>query len=119
MVGFQEPPYGESRITTQLIDGSDGTHLWAESFERPLTAVGIFDIQDQIAAQVAGIVADRYGIIMRTLMRDVKHGSSVQLSSYECVLKAADYIFDPSYEEYQIIHTSATQSMALPRSKRQ
>lgn len=39
------------RITTQLINVEDGFHLWSNSYERKLEH--IFEIQDEIAAQVA------------------------------------------------------------------
>jgi TolB-like protein/DNA-binding winged helix-turn-helix (wHTH) protein/tetratricopeptide (TPR) repeat protein len=39
------------RITTQLIDSTNGTHLWSKSFDRP--AEDIFAVQDEIAREVA------------------------------------------------------------------
>ena len=39
------------RITTQLIDAEDGYHLWSHSYDRKLEH--IFEIQDEIATQVA------------------------------------------------------------------
>lgn len=38
------------RITAQLIDAGDGSHLWAESFDR--TIDDIFDIQDEITKEI-------------------------------------------------------------------
>lgn len=38
------------RITAQLIDASDGSHLWAERYDR--TVDDIFDIQDQITKEI-------------------------------------------------------------------
>jgi adenylate cyclase len=38
------------RINAQLIDGSTGTHLWADRFDRDLTDV--FEIQDQISKAI-------------------------------------------------------------------
>ena len=40
------------RITTQLINASDGFHLWSQTYERKLTDV--FAVQDEIARAVAG-----------------------------------------------------------------
>jgi len=40
------------RITAQLIDASDGTHLWSESYDRTLDDV--FAIQTEIAQAIAG-----------------------------------------------------------------
>ncbi len=38
------------RITAQLIDATDGSHIWAERFDR--TIDDIFDIQDQITKEI-------------------------------------------------------------------
>src|SRR6202030_971734 len=42
------------RITAQLIDASDGTHLWADRFDGSLEDV--FELQDQVAISVAGVI---------------------------------------------------------------
>jgi len=42
------------RISTQLIDGSTGIHLWAERYDRNLA--DIFAVQDEITEQVAGAI---------------------------------------------------------------
>jgi adenylate cyclase len=42
------------RITAQLIDAGSGAHLWAERYDRDLSDV--FAIQDDITAQVAGVI---------------------------------------------------------------
>ena len=42
------------RITAQLIDTQTDEHLWADSFDRKLTADNVFDIQTDIARAIAG-----------------------------------------------------------------
>ena len=42
------------RITAQLIDARTDEHLWAESYDRALTADNLFDIQTEIATSIAG-----------------------------------------------------------------
>jgi pentatricopeptide repeat protein len=42
------------RISAQLIDATTGAHLWADRFEGPLQ--DIFELQDQVAASVAGVI---------------------------------------------------------------
>ena len=42
------------RITTQLIDGNNGNHLWAERYDRQLE--DIFDVQDEITQTVVGAI---------------------------------------------------------------
>ena len=40
------------RITAQLIDASTDVHLWSETYDRPLSAENIFEIQDEIATAI-------------------------------------------------------------------
>jgi TolB-like protein/Flp pilus assembly protein TadD len=44
---------GQVRITVQLIDAGTDEHLWAESYDRELTAENIFAIQSDIAQVIA------------------------------------------------------------------
>jgi TolB-like protein/Flp pilus assembly protein TadD len=41
------------RITAQLIDARTDEHLWADNFDRALTAANVFAIQTEIAQQIA------------------------------------------------------------------
>jgi TolB-like protein/Tfp pilus assembly protein PilF len=41
------------RINVQLIDAGTDEHLWAEHFDRELTAENVFDIQSEIAQKIA------------------------------------------------------------------
>jgi TolB-like protein len=45
---------GRVRITAQLIDATNGTHLWADRFDGSLEAV--FELQDEVARNVAGVI---------------------------------------------------------------
>jgi TolB-like protein len=42
------------RINVQLIDAATDAHLWAETYDRELTAANIFAIQSEVAAAIAG-----------------------------------------------------------------
>ena len=44
------------RLTFQLLDGNTGTQLWAENYDESLSARSIFDIQSDVALQVAQAV---------------------------------------------------------------
>lgn len=41
------------RINVQLIDGANDVHIWAETYDRHLTAENVFDIQSRIAQEIA------------------------------------------------------------------
>src|SRR5438552_1711003 len=42
------------RITAQLIDATNGAHLWADRFDGSLEDV--FELQDEVALSVAGVI---------------------------------------------------------------
>jgi TolB-like protein/Flp pilus assembly protein TadD len=42
------------RVTVQLIDAATDAHLWAETYDRELTAENVFAIQSEVAAAIAG-----------------------------------------------------------------
>ena len=45
------------RVNVQLIDAENGSHLWAERFDRPVA--DLFDMQDEIVARLAGQLGTR------------------------------------------------------------
>ena len=50
LVGSVRKSGDRVRITAQLVDVSDGTHIWSESYDRTMT--DIFAIQDDVAAAI-------------------------------------------------------------------
>lgn len=87
------------RVTAQLLDATNGTHLWAESYDRSLTTGDIFHIQDEITSKVVIKIGDPLGgTIARAGLDQMRSGGSVGLHAYDCVLKARDYFvsFDPA-----------------------
>ena len=79
------------RVTAQLIDASDGTELWTERFDRELTAANLFELQDEITAQIVGAVAGSYGAISRDLLQETRPVGTENLEAYDCVLRAYAY----------------------------
>lgn len=67
------------RVTTQLIQASDGYHLWSESWDRKLTDV--FVIQDDIAAAV---VAE----LKVTLLGELPRAPVADTRAYDLYLRA-------------------------------
>jgi adenylate cyclase len=79
------------RVTAQLLDAKDGTHLWAETYDRELSAASIFAIQDEITEQVVGTTAGISGVISRARFAEVKGKPTDSLDTYEWVLKVGAY----------------------------
>jgi TolB-like protein len=55
------------RVIAQLVDSRTGTQLWAETYNRDLQGLTIFDAQEDIAARVVATVADSYGVLVHSL----------------------------------------------------
>jgi adenylate cyclase len=79
------------RVTAQLLDAKDGTHLWAETYDRELSASSVFTVQDEITEQVVGTIASGHGVISRARVAEVKQKPTDRLDAYECVLRATAY----------------------------
>ena len=85
------------RVTARLLEAKTGAHLWAETYERELSAKNIFAVQDDIKNQIVSIIAGDFGVISRARMKDVMTKRTDSLDAYECVLiaNAYDNIYTP------------------------
>jgi TolB-like protein/Tfp pilus assembly protein PilF len=72
------------RISGQLIDAANGTHLWADRFDGALEDV--FELQDRVTANVVGIIAPRVEQAETERARSKPAGN---LAAYDLVLRAA------------------------------
>ena len=79
------------RVTAQLLDAKDGTHLWAESYDRELSASNIFAVQDDITEQVVATIASGWGVISQARFVEIKAKPTQSLDAYECVLRLGAY----------------------------
>lgn len=75
------------RITGQLIEASTGAHLWAERFEGQLE--DIFELQDEIAARVAGAIAPR---VQLAEIERAKTKPTASLNAYDCYLRGISHV---------------------------
>jgi TolB-like protein/tetratricopeptide (TPR) repeat protein len=82
------------RVTTQLLDARDGTHLWAETYDRDLSASNVFDVQDEITEQVVGTIASGHGVISRERLAEIREKPTDHLDAYECVLRVGAFARD-------------------------
>ncbi|NSY39144.1 adenylate/guanylate cyclase domain-containing protein [Leisingera sp. ANG59] len=71
------------RVTVQLIDSCNDSHIWAEKYDRTLD--DIFEIQDEVTS---AIVATLPGRIEAAQQDEVSRKKPSSLAAYECVLAA-------------------------------
>ncbi len=79
---------GTIRVTVQLLASTDGTTLWAETYERELSGENLFDVQDQITENVVGAIGGAYGAIHRAGLQASRGKAPGTLEAYDCVLRA-------------------------------
>lgn len=70
-----------ARITAQLIEAANGTHLWAERYDRSLD--DIFAVQDEVAQM---IVYALFGHIQEASLQRSARMPTANLTAYDCLL---------------------------------
>lgn len=71
------------RITVQLINGSNDRHIWAESYDRPLSPENIFDIQGEITQVIASSLK---GVLIKD--EAIREDDTQNMLAYDAYLKA-------------------------------
>jgi adenylate cyclase len=71
------------RITVQLIDTANDSHIWAEKYDRKLD--DIFEIQDEVTT---AIVATLPGRVEAAQHDQIKRKTPANMAAYECLLAA-------------------------------
>ena len=79
---------GRVRVAPQVIRASDGTHVWADRFDKPY-GTDIFGIQSDIAEQVARALDVTLHPADQRVMRQVP---TTNLAAYDAYLRAQSYL---------------------------
>ena len=74
------------RVRIKLADTASYTTLWAEKFDEPYTATGLFEIIDTTVAQVTAQIGDSFGYIKRTLFSEAPSQRTGDIKAYEAIL---------------------------------
>jgi len=72
------------RITAQLIDASSDQHMWSDTYDRPLTAENLFEIQDDIAEAIVNELKGQLSITKEAAPR------TASLEAYQLYLRARE-----------------------------
>ncbi len=101
------------RVSAQLLDARDGTHLWAETYARDLTTADIFGVQDSIMERIVGTLGDEHGVISRAGLAETAARHTDNLSAYECVLRAYGYYDVITPAEHLAVRACLEEAVAL------
>jgi TolB-like protein/Flp pilus assembly protein TadD len=88
------------RIAVQLVDAESGAHLWAETYNRPLEADRIFELQDELVPRIVSTVADWYGALVHSMSESLRGRSAGLYSAHEAALRAYGYLEHITPEEH-------------------
>jgi TolB-like protein/Flp pilus assembly protein TadD len=75
------------RITAQLIDVADDSHLWSETYDSDLS--DIFRLQDEIAAQISSALSTSLDLSLPAVVRETRDWN---VRAYELYLRARQLV---------------------------
>jgi adenylate cyclase len=71
------------RVTAQLIDATTDEHLWAETYDRELTAGNYFEMQDEITEQVIAALGGFHGELYASAAGSAQRKATDSLEAYD------------------------------------
>ena len=101
------------RVTGQLIDAADGSHLFSESYDRDLSARNILEIQDDIADRIVAAIGQPYGVMARAGARQTRGKATQHLDAYDAVLRFYEYWFNHSPERHAAVREALERAVEL------
>jgi TolB-like protein len=99
---------GRVRVTAQLIDASNATHLWADRYDRELA--NIFELQDEITNRVIDSVGPQ--IIVAEAAR-VRRKPPQSIDAWDLVMQALPHMWRMSTEEQRLAQDFLQQALAI------
>jgi TolB-like protein len=96
------------RITGQLIDVSNGAHLWADRFDGGIE--DIFDLQDRVTTSVVGAIAPKLELAE---IAHARRKRSDSLDAYDLYLRALPYVHANSLDEIKLALPLLEQALAI------
>jgi TolB-like protein len=82
---------GSVRVGAQLFDARTGRVLWSETYDRALTPGAVLAVQSELAASIASVLGQPYGIVNNDVTARLSGGAMPSMPSYACVLRAYAY----------------------------
>jgi TolB-like protein len=89
-----------ARLSAQLVDCASGTHLWAETYDRPFGERAVFDLLQDVVPQIVSTIADTHGVLPRSMSEALRTRDPSRLTPYEAVLRSFAHFQRVSAEEH-------------------
>ena len=101
------------RLAVQLVDASNGSHVWAETYERTFSPETVFELQDELVPRIVSTVADAHGILPHTLGESIRGKNPEQLSPFEAVWRAFSYAERISPQEHATVRDALERAVEI------
>ena len=79
------------KINFSLLDARVNATVWSHSYKRTLNPSELISLQEEIAHQSVGVIADQYGFVIRRLSRDSRKKVPASIQSYDAILSFYHY----------------------------
>src|SRR6059058_2124918 len=96
------------RVTGQLVNSNDGTHIWAERFDRDLT--DIFAIQDEITR---AIVEQLKVKLLPQEKKSIEQAPTDNVEAYTYYLRGRDFLYRYSKRYFELARRMFTKAIEL------
>jgi TolB-like protein len=93
------------RIAVRLVETGHGSHLWAETYDRPFDPDRSFELIDDVVPRIVSTSADMHGVLTHTMSEALRNRDLDDLSPYEAVLRSFGYVERLTAEEHLQVRT--------------
>ncbi|MBV1915634.1 MAG: hypothetical protein KUG72_09630 [Pseudomonadales bacterium] len=88
------------RVEVSFSDAKDGTQLWAGRFDRSLSALDLFSLEDELTQAVIARIVDGYGIIPKAMASASRDKPAKELATYEAMMRYMAYFNQLRAEDF-------------------
>ncbi len=88
------------RLAVQLVDASNGAHLWAETFDRHFQPDQVFAMQDELIPRIVSTCADHFGVLARSISDAIRGKEPSKLTPYEALMRGFGYHYRLNPQEH-------------------
>jgi len=75
------------RLTTKLTDTLNGQKLWGQIHDHDIERTSVDHVEHEIVSQIVTTIADNFGVIPRTMAKEVLSHHNDSLSDYAAILR--------------------------------
>lgn len=101
------------RLGVRLIDALDGERLWAETYDRPASAVSSIETLDLLRDSIVATVADGAGVLVRSIAERLRSVPAEELRGSDWVVRFYEYTEHLDPETHAELRAGLEQAVEL------